>query len=466
MSSISANLEAALNQLDSGPVWVAFSGGLDSTVLLHGLLQLNSLRSPRSIVAVHVNHQLSPHAADWEKHCWQLCADWGVSLKVESVTVAEVGRGLEDAAREARYRVFADCLSDGGTLLTGHHADDQMETLLLRLLRGSGPRGLAAMAQSRALGGGCLRRPLLSVRRSELEEYARQHQLSWIEDESNLELRFDRNYLRHQVLPALQKRWPEGHKRWQQSIELCAESEALLEDLAGQDLESADERSEWGGASLELPVLQSLSRPRRHNLLRHWLRKLDLPLPSAQQLVEIDTQLVEGREDAQAQVCWQRLTSRRFRERLYILQATQLMEGSASRANIGIDLQWPASKSPLELPLPNGGRMYMHYSPSGETGERLRADLPDLQLRWRQGGERCQPSGRQHSQTLKRLLQETGLEPWWRAHLPLVYSGEQLVAAGDLWICRGYVAAPDEPGYLLEWLPAGGKPSAGWASFD
>lgn len=463
MSTISAQLRAALAQFESERIWVAFSGGLDSTVLLHSLVQL---KPSQSIGAVHVNHQLSPHAEDWQRHCVGLCAELGVALYTESVTVTEAGRGLEDAAREARYAVFSDCLAKGEVMLTGHHADDQMETLLLRLLRGSGPRGLAAMAHKRALGRGFLVRPLLAVRRLELEDYARRHQLSWIDDESNLELRFDRNYLRHQVLPALQERWPEGHKRWQQSVELCAESETLLAELADQDLDAARQRPEWGGASLELGVLQALSRPRRHNMLRHWLRVSQLHLPSAQQLHQVDTQLIEGREDARARVCWQQLMACRFRDRFYIVRNNQPAEPPANQKDLVVDLAGLKSKPLVDIPLPSGGCLRMRYSVKSRAFGRLRSGLPDLQLRWRQGGERCQPHGREHSQTLKRLLQEADLEPWWRPYLPLIYSGEHLVAAGDLWVCRGYVAALDEPGYELEWSPAGAEARAEGTSFD
>lgn len=447
-------------QFESERIWVAYSGGLDSTVLLHSLVQL---KPSQSIVAVHINHQLSPHADVWQRHCAELCADWGVALHTKSVTVTEAGRGLEDAAREARYKVLSNCLAEGGVMFTGHHADDQMETVLLRLQRGSGPRGLAAMAYKRPLGSGLLVRPLLAVTRLALEGYARGHQLKWIEDESNLELRFDRNYVRHQVLPTLQHRWPDIHRRWQQSVELCAESEALLEDLAALDLDAAQQRSEWGGASLDLGVLQSLSRPRRHNLLRHWLRVLRWPLPSAQQLQEVDAQLIDGREDARARVCWQQVMACRFRNRFYMLRDNPSIEHPATET---VAIPYPSSAPLTDIPLPAGGRLRMRYSANGQTNGRLRSGLPDLHLRWRQGGERCQPSGREHSQTLKRLLQEADLEPWWRAHLPLIYSGEQLVAAGDLWICRGYVAAPNEPGYQLEWSPTGAEPPADEASFD
>ena len=178
--------------------WVALSGGLDSTVLLQSLC---ALQLPVVIKAVHVNHQLSPFANDWQAQCAALCTRLAVAFEAHSVTVINSGKGIEDAAREARYAVFLRCLGAGDLLLTGHHADDQSETLLLRLMRGTGPRGLAAMAQMRALGEASLWRPLLHFSRAQLETYAKAEQLSWVEDESNTSEVYDRNFLRSQVMP-------------------------------------------------------------------------------------------------------------------------------------------------------------------------------------------------------------------------------------------------------------------------
>src|SRR5690606_18452433 len=190
----------------------------------------------------------------------------------EVVRVEPSGRGLEDAAREARHKIFRQYIKKGDLLLTAHHADDQTETLLLRLLRGAGPRGLAAMARQRLLGEGAIFRPLLEFSRAQLETYARAEQLHWIDDESNLDLHYDRNFLRHKIIPQLQQRWPQLPKRVQQSADLCADSETLLTELAEGDLRQADMRPERVGHSINLAALRQWSVARRHNLLRYWLR--------------------------------------------------------------------------------------------------------------------------------------------------------------------------------------------------
>ncbi|UZJ46218.1 tRNA lysidine(34) synthetase TilS [Marinimicrobium sp. C6131] len=423
---------------------VALSGGLDSTVLLHAVASGYS-----GVRAVHVHHGLSPNADQWQRHCETLCEQLGVPLDVVTVDVQKDGKGLEDAAREARYQAFTQQLQRNEILLTAHHGDDQVETLLMRLARGSGIRGLAGMASRRPLGAGELWRPLLGVSRSELETYAQSHGLSWVEDESNEDLQFDRNFLRHRVIPALRERWPHLAESWGQSAALCAESEALLDEYAREDLarlapEFADPHASVDRV-LSLPGLRGLSPARRHQVLRVWFRERGVPGLNRDRLTEVDRQLVDGREDAQARVAWDGWELRRFREGLYLLS-------SAS-----IEAPVPSGRIPLQLceegrvPLPGGAVLAFEKGEQGASGSRLASGLPDLSIQWRRGGERCQPEGRAHSQTLKRLLQEYALAPWWRARLPLIYSGETLVAAGDLWVCKGFSAAPGQPGYRLRW---------------
>lgn len=444
---------------DTQRLWVAFSGGLDSTVLLHSLVQL-ALSQP--ILALHINHRLSPHADDWERRCARYCEALGVPFRAQRVQVETDGKGLENAAREARYGAFKTYLEAGDLLLTGHHADDQAETLLLRLLRGSGPGGLAAMARQRPLGSGTLVRPLLTVERRELLVYAQQERLTWIDDESNADPHFDRNYLRQTVLPALAARWPGFSRQWQASADLCAESEQLQEDLARQDLGAAQPRPEWGGWSLDLSAAATFHSARRRNLVRYWLRRMGLVAPSRVQLEQIDTQLLAGEPKADARVTWcARWELRRFRQRLYLLHPDEVPEVSALPASVPVVSDGGLTR----VSLPQGG--VLDFCPQASaTTARLRADLPDLHVRWRRGGERCRPSHRTHSQSLKKLLQEAGLEPWWRARVPLVYSGEHLVAVGDLWVCEGFVAGPDQSGWRLRWQRQTGVGSASGASFD
>lgn len=398
--------------------WVGFSGGLDSTVLLHALAQL---RLPVQLRALHINHQISPNANRWQSQCADFCAQVSIPFYAEKVSVVNTGKGIEDAARAARYSVFEKNIARDNYLLTAHHANDQAETLLLRLMRGTGPRGLAAMAAVRALGEGWLARPLLYFTRAELAAYALTHQLTWVDDESNLDDDYDRNFLRNQVMPLLHSRWPEFKRKWQQTAELCAQQEGVMEEIAREDLLRAAPLVERIGQSIELNVLVGLSPARKQNVLRYWLRLNNHTTPEQLHWLQIEQQIFAGRDDAQPRVAWGNVALQTYRERLYALP-----------------LQMPE----LEL------RMQLS---DAQVKPRLKVDLPDLRIGYRSGGERCKPVGRGHSQTLKKLLQEYQLEPWLRDRVPLVFSGDNLVAVGDLWVCADFVAAENEAGYSLIW---------------
>ncbi|HWV16111.1 MAG TPA: tRNA lysidine(34) synthetase TilS [Cellvibrio sp.] len=419
--------------------WVGLSGGLDSCVLLHAL---RALQLPVRLQALHINHQISVNADTWQAQCADFCAHLQVAFCAVKVSVKNSGRGLEDAAREARYRVFEEAIKPGDILFTAHHADDQSETLLLRLLRGTGPRGLAAMARVRPLAEGFLYRPLLDFSRAELETYARAQGLSWVDDESNADDHYDRNYLRNQVLPLLRERWPAFAGKWQQTAELCASNEALIEELALQDLQLADFQAAFIGTSISLTYLQSLSPVRRHNLLRLWLREQKLATPEQAHLQQIERQVIAGRQDAEVQVGWGDVSLRVYRQRVFALPVAELPV--AESAGLAVSIEQPQGS----IGLANGLQLKFEWCEAG-VGHLLRPNLDHLHIRFRQGGERCRPAGRAHSQTLKRLLQDCGLEPWLRDSLPLLYSGEQLVAVADLWVCEGY--AVREGGYSLKY---------------
>ena len=429
-----------LNRYPAAPhYWVALSGGVDSVVLLHALRQLGF-----PVRALHINHGLSASADHWQRFCESLCREWGVACYAERVAVVNGGGGIEEAARQARYRVFEQQLSVGDALLTAHHRDDQAETLLLRLMRGAGPKGLGAMAEVRPLGQGRLLRPLLGVSRQQLEAYARDHRLQWVEDESNRDTDFDRNFLRHEIMPLLEARWPEFGERWQQSAELCRDTQQLADILAEQDLQGADMRAERLGHSLALAPLQRLTPARRGQLLRLWLSRLGGDMPERAHLAEVEQQLIAPRPDSEAQVSWGNVCLRHFRGRLYRLPSRQQSSG---KAGTEVALSWTTNNG---LSLPDGGSL---------GAERLVADASDcllrlsaqVQVRWRRGGERCKPVGRRHSQVLKKLLQEYELEPWLRNRVPLVYIDNQLAAVGDLWVCEGFQALPGEEGLALRW---------------
>lgn len=421
-----------------GVWWVALSGGLDSCVLLHALAALNL---PVQLRALHINHQISPNANSWERHCAAISEALGVPFTAVKVEVKNQGRGIEDAAREARYRVFEQYIQPGDTLCTAHHADDQTETLLLRLMRGTGPRGLAAMARSRVLGRGILYRPLLGFTRDALAAYAVAQGLSWVDDESNANDHYDRNYLRNQVMPLLRERWPQFASKWQQTAELCAANEQLIDELAAQDLVLAGLQPEIIGTSLSLPYIQNLSLPRRHNLLRHWLRGQGLDVPEQQHLVQIEQQVLAGRQDAEVQVSWGNLSLRVYQGRVYALPLADLPKPAPADYSHSM-----GPESAPNLQLPTGMKLKFERCEVA-SAPMLKADLPDLTLGFRRGGERCKPAGRRHSQTLKRLLQEYQVAPWLRESLPLIYSAGELVAVGDLWVCEGFQT--DSGGYRI-----------------
>jgi len=416
--------------------YVGYSGGLDSHVLLHSVVEI---LGKESVIAIHVNHQLSPNADAWQQHCQQVCRERGVTLITETVQVETAGQGLEAAARDARYQVFERHLDDGGLILLAHHADDQAETVLYRLLRGSGPLGLSGIPISRPLGHGELLRPLLKFTRQELQDYAPSTGLSWIEDESNEQLEYDRNYIRHQVIPKLADRWPDYTSRIATSAALCRDNEQLVDELASQDLMTVGERSERLGWSICIDSFQGFDSLRQGNLLRYWLAQHDFPRPGHQVMTALREELLPARNDGSPQITWGGAQLRRYQHRLYLLP---LQPGLPETDE---PFFWDVSEP---LVLPDKSVLFSRVA----TGEGV--SLPDdalLEVRFRRGGERCRPQGRQGSNNLKILFQEYGLEPWLRDRVPLIYFQDELVAVADLWVCEGFSAMHGKEGMMINW---------------
>ncbi|MBA4724487.1 MAG: tRNA lysidine(34) synthetase TilS [Pseudomonas sp.] len=397
---------------DSSAWWVAFSGGLDSTVLLHALVRLAERRALPPIRAIHVHHGLQVAADDWPAHCQQVCDRLGVALEIVRVQVVP-GASLERAARDARYQAFAARLGEDDLLLTGQHRDDQAETLLFRLLRGAGVRGLAAMPGVRSMGRGSLVRPLLDVSWAELEDYARANGLSWVEDPSNQRLEYSRNFLRRQVLPLLQQRWPRAASSLARTAALMAEAQHLLDELAQQDLAvaQADIDFDWLNLpSLALAPLRELTPARQRNALRHWLAARTLA-PDEDHWAGWEC-LRDARVDATPR--W-RLAGgelQRSGERVWWLPDGWL-------ASVGGPVDWPDPS--VELQLPGNGSLRLEGAPP----------IGRLQIRYRTGGEVMDVSGRGR-RDLKRLLNEAGVPAFARGRLPLLYCEEQLVAVANL----------------------------------
>jgi tRNA(Ile)-lysidine synthase len=411
---------------------LALSGGLDSVVLLHVLLTLRA-QFPFELQAVHVHHGLSPHADDWADFCAQLCASHAVELTVHRVGVArDDPAGIEAAARRERRQTFAALETD--FLLTAHHQNDQAETLLLQLLRGAGPKGLAAMAEVQSHPGwqGVHLRPLLNLKRAELWGYAQAHGLAWVEDESNQDLRYRRNALRQQVMPLLAEHFPGASATLARAAALQADTTELLDDLARLDAKTAihDDR-------LDCAVLAALSAPRARNLLRHFIELRGGPMPNARRLNEALHQLIDARQDARLCVNLGEAELHRFRGGAY------LVPGRAHTAQSPV--VW-RGEPVLEMEAMGVRVAFTHAVGSGLKRTLLEGGRTEFRLR--QGGERLRllPGGPHRS--LKNLLQESAIPPWERDRLPLLLCDGRLVWAAGIGFDADSMAEPGEPGLL------------------
>jgi tRNA(Ile)-lysidine synthase len=415
---------------------VAFSGGLDSTVMLHALAASRSAHQ-NSITAVHVDHGLQRDSAAWSEHCRAFAI--GVSVDFVEIKVdvdVAGGQGTEAAARAARYDAFRAYLKTGDWLLSAHHKDDQAETLLLNLMRGSGPAGLAGIGELLPLGAGWLVRPLLSCSRSELVDYATLHDLTWIDDPSNEDRQYDRNYLRHEVMPTLAARWPDAAGRLKRSAALAGEASQLLDQLADADYRELGDRPE----RLALDKLRQLPPERQRNVLRYVIRELGLPSPPARQLESVITELLGAREDAQPVVQWPGAEIRRYRDNVYVLASV-----AAEDKEDPVPVMIPPDTQSIAL---GRGRGDLTLEPGAARGLADRVLKAGLEVRYRAGGEEIKPLGQLHTRKLKKLLQEEGVVPWMREKLPLLYSAGELVAVADLWIAD---SAASEPGTAVRW---------------
>ncbi|WP_166220845.1 tRNA lysidine(34) synthetase TilS [Pseudomonas atagonensis] len=408
---------------------IAFSGGLDSTVLLHLLAHLAKSESLPTLRAIHIHHGLQTAADAWPQHCQSVCDALGVPLRIERVAV-KPGASQERAARDARYAVFSSLTQADDVLLTGQHRDDQAETLLFRLLRGAGVRGLAGMPAQRTLGQGALVRPLLDVSRTELEAYAQAYGLSWIEDPSNQDPHFSRNFLRHQVMPTLTGRWPQAAASMARSAAHLREAQGLLDELAQMDLAQAKTPNtlEWLRLpSLEWAPLAALSAARQRNALSHWLQPLTR-LPDSDHWSGW-ADLCEAAHDATP--IWRLAEGELHRSggRVWWLSDDWLRKPV-------IGGEWQTLSAPLRL-ADNGRVMFSGQPPHGP-----------LRIAYRQGGEVMHLAERGH-RDLKRLLNERAVPGFVRGRLPLLFRGEELLAVANLPGLDGNAL----DGWKLHWQP-------------
>ncbi|NCT68347.1 MAG: tRNA lysidine(34) synthetase TilS [Rhodanobacteraceae bacterium] len=427
-------IESALATLPSGPLLVACSGGLDSSVLLHVLASAPAARA-RGLRAVHVDHGLQDDSAEWARHCQRFADALRVPLSVCKVEVVrQPGLGLEASARQARYAAIESLLVPDEIVALAHHRDDQVETVLLKLLRGAGPEGIGAMRPLRRLGIGFAWRPLLGLPRAALREYADEFQLTWLQDPSNADPGIDRNYLRLNVLPRIARRWPEVEASIAQSATWARAAAELIDleaDRALARLQGLDPATLRYRDWLDLPTAL------RDPVLRRWLRALDLPEPTHYQAAELVRQLAEAGEDRQPCVRWPGVEVRRYRELLYALTPLQFPT-----------FDWHADFDGTPLTLPCGLGQLRLIDDASRTVRVPR----HLQVRFRRGGESLRLARGGHTRELRDLFQEAGIPPWQRGRLPLLFDADGvLLAVADMWLGGAGARLLEPFGARLEW---------------
>ena len=411
---------------------LAFSGGLDSCVLLHLLANLRKTL-PFQLSAHHVNHGLSPNAKSWANFCAETCAKLNIPFTLSKVKVEQnSGLGLEATAREARYKALLG--ADADFIVLAHHQDDQAETLLLQLARGAGVKGLAGMGAT----NGKLLRPLLDAPRSALEAYAKTNNLTWIEDESNADTKFDRNFMRHEILPNLAKQYPAIRQTISRSATHLADCSALLDDLAELDASHALKQNKQ---QLSLQTLASLSAARASNLVRWWLAQNQLAMPSTPVLQQIVQQLLGAKADAAILIkVSDSLTVRRYQGNAYLVPDIAVSEP--------INLLWQGEECMI---LPDNS-LLIFTQKMGEGFALNRVKNIKLRIKNREGGERFRPELGRPYRSLKQVLQTHAMPPWQREQLPLIFMDETLVIIPSVGVDANLQASNDEIGLVVNWF--------------
>lgn len=398
-------------------VLVAYSGGVDSHVLLHLAASIAPLRG--NITAVYVHHGLQEVASDWAVHCGQVAEGLGVGFAVLTVNAhPKAGESPEEAARNARYQALKALLQQDDVVLVAQHREDQLETVLLQLFRGSGLRGLSGMPARMAFGEGFLLRPLLTVAKPAIDQYARSHGLCWVEDPTNWEDDYDRNFLRNGIVPLLKQRWPALDKTVARAADHCAEAEAMLGGMAGQWAAEAIDPNEQ---TLSIQALLTHPEAGQKLLIRHWLQGLGLKMPSQAVVSRLRTEVLAARVDANPVLSTPDYCLRRYQDKLYCLR--------------------PRTAAPYVGPWPKGldsvainAWQRLVCVPSAHGIAKALWDKADVDIRARTGGEKIRLPYRQGRHSLKKLFQEAGVPPWEREWLPLVYLDGQLAAVGGRWL--------------------------------
>jgi len=410
--------------------WLAYSGGLDSHVLLHLFASVRSIY-PIRLQAVYVNHGVSPHAVKWAEHCAQICDALNVEFLPQELIISpnHSCSSPEDQLRQFRYQLFAKLLAANDMLLTAHHQNDQAETVLLQLCRGAGPQGLAAMPQIKSFSHGLHARPLLDVTRDDLQQYAIHHQLNWIEDESNANPQFTRNFLRHEVMPLLTKRWPTVTQTLARTADNCADAQQFIDMTTQWLLRRVTGTS---SESLSVKKILRLDPVQQRHVLRAWIYQANFLLPSTVKMQQILQNVLLARADKMPCVSWGEVEVRRYRDDIFLLP--RLSQHDASQM-----ICWNLAEP---LMLANVGMLQA----LPVQGQGLRANIENVTVQFRQGGEMLRLPGRKHRHELKKIFQTWGVLPWLRDRIPLIYLNNMLAVVVGYWVEEEFAARNDEAG--------------------
>jgi tRNA(Ile)-lysidine synthase len=409
----------------AGKILIGFSGGPDSVCLASLLLQ--SMPS-REVLALHVDHGLDERSAERAAAAVEIAEQLGLHCRLEEVSV-EPRKGPEADARKARYEVFSHYLNADDVLLTAHHADDQAETILMRLLRGSSPRGLAGIPRQRRMASGWIARPLLDWTRNDILDWLDHHQLQWVEDPTNLDTSLDRNYLRQHIMPALSKRWSGAGQAIRRSGQLCAGAAECIEQTARHDLKMLT--SDAGRVSMK--GWTELSGFRQASLIRHWAESQGHPAPPGPQLDEFLDQVRHAGADRQPELRWNDAVLHSYDNCLWLEQLHSCPP------------DWQAHWQGMEtLTLPEGlGTLSL-------TGRQARLDFMAT-VCFGQAGESIRLPGRQHRHSLSQLMNEAGIPPWQRRLWPRLWKDSTLLAVGSVWIDQPFAQWLESHNWQLCW---------------
>jgi len=450
---LSATLLCKLQSLPPpADIILAYSGGMDSHVLLHLCARLRT-RLPATISAVHIHHGLHPDAALWAQHCADNCRALNVPFTLVHVDAhPEYGQSPEEAARTARYDAIIRQMQPGAVVLTAQHQDDQAETLLLQLLRGSGLPGLAAMPDHANLGPGHIARPLLEHTRAELERYANSAGLDWIEDPSNADTAYDRNFLRQRVMPLIRTRWPSAGKAISRSARHCAEAQQFIRHAARELYETCLDAD---NSRLCVSRLNGKKPEEQKLVLRHWIEQQGQRMPSAAVLDRIIHEVLTAAPDKNPRVPWSGVEILRYRDKLLLLPLLPPFDRTACYEWDGAGL----------LQLPDNGALIagvnlrpVSTSTPCHDYHFINADIWNsgrITVSYRRGGERCSLRGRRGSHALKNLFQETGIAPWLRERIPLIHINGQLAVVPGVGLADTFDqgGTTDSTFVMIRWLP-------------